>query len=138
LKNQVRAKLDPIASAKSIAFAWARMCISTNGETLILRKEVPDLELTAPIKIGDNVYIGMRTIKLPGITIGNRCINGAGSVGSKSIPDNSVAAGVSAKVIKSTDEYLNGAEARSHHLGHLAAKDKAEALKAHFAVSGNQ
>jgi len=109
--------------------------ITHDGGTLILRKEVPDLELTAPIIIGDDVYIGMRTIILPGVRIGHRCIIGAGSVVSRSIPDNSVAAGVPARVIKTTTEYLASAQARSLHLGHLPAAEKARALKARFGVS---
>jgi len=108
--------------------------VTHDGGTLILRSEVPDLELTAPIVIGNDVYIGMRTIILPGVTIGNRCIIGAGSVVTRSIPDNTVAAGVPARVIKSTDEYLESAKARSLKLGHLRAEEKARALKAHFGV----
>ena len=109
--------------------------ITHDGGTLILRKEVPDLELTAPIVIGNDVYIGMRTLLLPGVTIGNRCIIGAGSVVTRSIPDNCVAAGVPAKVIKSTDEYLKNAQARSLHLGHLPPTEKAKALKRHFDIA---
>jgi acetyltransferase-like isoleucine patch superfamily enzyme len=108
--------------------------ITHDGGTLILRKEVPDLELTAPITIGNDVYIGLNTTILPGVSIGNRCIVGAGSVVARSIPDNSVAAGVPARVIKSTDDYLKSAEARSLHFGHLSAKDKEKALKRHFGI----
>ena len=78
--------------------------VTHDGGTLILRKEVPDLEWTAPINVGNDVYIGVRAIILPGVSIGNRCIIGAGAVVAKSIPDNSVAVGVPARVIKSTDE----------------------------------
>jgi acetyltransferase-like isoleucine patch superfamily enzyme len=108
--------------------------ITHDGGTLILRKEVPDLELTAPITIGNDVYIGLGTTILPGVTIGNRCIIGAGSVVVGRIPDNSVAAGVPARVIKSTDEYLKNAQAKSLHLGHLSAVEKEKALKQHFGV----
>jgi acetyltransferase-like isoleucine patch superfamily enzyme len=108
--------------------------ITHDGGTLILRKEVPDLELTARITVGNDVYIGVRTLIMPGVTIGNRCIIGAGSIVTRSIPDNSVAAGVPARVIKSTDEYLKGAQAKSLHFGHLSAREKAQALKEHFGV----
>ena len=108
--------------------------ITHDGGTLILRREVPDLELTAPIYIGNDVYIGLRTIILPGVSIGNRCIIAAGSVVSKSIPDNSVEAGVPARVIKTTDQYLEKAKTRSLHFGHLSAKEKERELKRHFGV----
>jgi acetyltransferase-like isoleucine patch superfamily enzyme len=106
--------------------------LTHDGGTLILRKEVPDLELTAPITVGNDVYIGVRTLILPGASIGNRCIIGAGSVVCGRIPDNSVAAGVPAKVIESTDEYLKSAQAKSLHFGHLSAKEKEVALKRYF------
>jgi acetyltransferase-like isoleucine patch superfamily enzyme len=108
--------------------------ITHDGGTLIVRKEVPDLELTFPISIGDDVYIGIRTIILPGVTIGNRSIIAAGSVVSQDIPDNSVAAGVPARVIKTTDAYLEKAKLRSLHIGHLSKKDKEAALMALYGV----
>lgn len=108
--------------------------ITHDGGTLILRKEVPDLELTAPITIGNDVYIGLNCTILPGVTIGNRCIIGAGSIVTKCIPDNSVAAGVPAKVIKSIDEYIEKAKINSLQLGHLKGKEKEKALKKHFNI----
>lgn len=108
--------------------------ITHDGGTLILRPEVPDLELTAPIVVGDDVYIGLNTLILPGARIGNRVIIGAGSVVCGHIPDNSVAAGVPARVIKSLDDYKKKAMERSLHFGHLKGKEKEAALKAHFNV----
>jgi acetyltransferase-like isoleucine patch superfamily enzyme len=109
--------------------------ITHDGGTLILRKEVPDLEWTAPIAIGNDVYIGVRTLILPGVTIGNRCIIGAGSIVTKSIPDNSVAAGVPARVIKSTDEYLENMKKKSLKCGHLQGEEKAKVLKKIFGIT---
>lgn len=60
----------------------------------------------ANTKIGDNVFIGVGTIVLPGVTIGSNVVIGVGSVVSKDIPDNSVAVGSPARVIKSIDDYL--------------------------------
>ena len=169
LRDQVRAKLDPLGYARSLGVRLGKnvnfygmppgmfstepwlitigdnvyitagcLFITHDGGTLILRKEVPDLELTAPITVGNDVYIGVRTVILPGASIGNRCIIGAGSVVSGRIPDNSVAAGVPARVIKSTDEYLKSAKERSLHFGHMSGKDKALALKKHFGVEATR
>ena len=55
--------------------------------------------------IGDNVYIGQKSIVMRGVTIGDNVIIGAGSIVTKDIPSGSVAAGVPAKVICSLDEY---------------------------------
>lgn len=61
------------------------------------------LEYGKPITIGNDVWIGGGTIILPGITIGNNCVIGAGSVVTKDVPDNSMAVGNPAKVIKKLD-----------------------------------
>jgi len=52
-----------------------------------------------PIKIEDNVYIGLGTIILAGVTVGKGSFIGAGSVVTKSIPESVVVAGVPAKII---------------------------------------
>ena len=54
----------------------------------------------APVIIGNNVWIGSRVIILCGVTIGDNSVIGAGSVVTKSIPANCVAAGNPARVIR--------------------------------------
>lgn len=54
----------------------------------------------APIFIGDDALIGARCIILKGVTIGPRSIIGAGSIVTKSIPPDSIAAGNPCKVIR--------------------------------------
>jgi acetyltransferase-like isoleucine patch superfamily enzyme len=49
--------------------------------------------------IGNNVFLGIGTIVLKGVTIGDNCVIGAGSVITRDIPSNSVAAGNPAAVI---------------------------------------
>ncbi len=55
---------------------------------------------TAPVIIGDNVWIGGGAILLPGVTIGNNVVIGAGSVVTKDIPDNTIAYGSPCRVIR--------------------------------------
>ena len=57
------------------------------------------------IVIKDNCFIGAKTIIMPGVTIGKNCIIGSGSVVTKDIPDNSVAAGVPCKIITDVDSF---------------------------------
>lgn len=59
----------------------------------------------APIQVGNNVYIGTGAYIMPGVKIGNNCIIGAGAIVTKSIPDNSVAVGIPARVIETVDDY---------------------------------
>lgn len=61
------------------------------------------LEKCLPITIGNNVWIGGNVVVLPGVTIGDGCVIGAGSVVTKDIDANSVACGNPCKVIKKID-----------------------------------
>lgn len=53
-----------------------------------------------PVRIGNDVWIGAHTIILPGVTIGDGAVIGAGSVVTKDIPPYSIAVGNPAKIIK--------------------------------------
>ena len=57
-----------------------------------------------PIKIGNNVWIGSNASILAGVTIGDGAIIGANAVVTKNIPENTVAAGVPAKIIRKVKE----------------------------------
>ena len=79
-----------------------------------------------PIVVKDNVHIGWNAIIMPGVTIGNNCVIGCGAVVTHDIPDNSIAVGVPAKVIKSTDEYLHDilADSNSFEVDEMDKKEK--------------
>jgi putative colanic acid biosynthesis acetyltransferase WcaF len=60
----------------------------------------PDLPLTtAKITIGEDAFIGARAFVLPGVTIGARSVIGAGSVVTKDVPENVIAAGNPCRVL---------------------------------------
>ncbi len=63
----------------------------------------PKLE-TRPVKICDNVWIGMNAIVLKGVTIGENSVVAAGAVVTKSVPANCVVAGNPAVVVKNFSE----------------------------------
>ena len=60
-------------------------------------------ELGLPVTLGDGVWVGGRSIILPGVTIGEGATIAAGSVVAKSIPARVVAAGVPCRVLRSVD-----------------------------------
>ncbi len=53
-----------------------------------------------PVSIGDGTWLGHGTVVLPGVNIGHHVVVGANSVVTRDLPDNCVAAGVPARVIK--------------------------------------
>ena len=53
-----------------------------------------------PVTIGDDCWFGANVTVCPGVTVGNGCVIGAGSVITKDVPDNAFAAGVPARVIR--------------------------------------
>lgn len=57
-------------------------------------------EHTAPITIGNNVWLGGNVVVLPGVSIGDNCVIGAGSVVTKDIPANSLAVGNPCRVLR--------------------------------------
>ncbi len=61
------------------------------------------LEFAKPITIGNNVWVGGNATICPGVTIGNNVVIGAGSVVTKSFPDNVFIAGNPARIIKTID-----------------------------------
>ena len=56
--------------------------------------------ITAPIVIGENVWIGAHATVIPGVTIGNNAVIAAGAVVTKDVPENAVVGGNPARIIK--------------------------------------
>jgi len=75
---------------------------------LISEGNVPekDIAMVKPIKVGENVFIGCRSLILPGTTIGDNCIIAAGSVVRGNIASGSVYMGNPGKIVKETQELI--------------------------------
>lgn len=80
------------------------------------------------VTIGNNVQFGHRCMVLKGVTIGDNCFIGAGSLVTKDIPANSIAAGIPCKVICSLEEFYKKREVKCV----LEAMDYARSLEERF------
>lgn len=83
--------------------------ITHDGGTWIFRDEAQYRGITryGPIRVDDGCFIGARCIILPGVRIGSRSLIGAGSVVTRDIPPDSVAAGVPARVLMTRQQYID-------------------------------
>ncbi len=75
----------------------------TAGHPVDVESRNAGFEYAKPITVGNNVWIGGHVSVMPGVTIGDNVIIGAGSVVTKDIPSNVIAAGTPCKVIKHTE-----------------------------------
>ncbi|MCC8194504.1 MAG: sugar O-acetyltransferase, partial [Deltaproteobacteria bacterium] len=76
----------------------------TAGHPLDVIRRNQGLEYAYPIVIGNNVWIGGNAVFMPGVTVGNNTVVGAGSVVTKDIPPNVVAVGSPCRVIRELSE----------------------------------
>ena len=110
--------------------------VTHDGGVWVLRHmspELADVDRFGPISVGNNVHIGTGAVIMPGVTIGNNCIIGVGAVVTNDIPDNSVAVGVPARVIKTVDAYLEKNRDSLVHTKRLSpAEKKSYLLKTYF------
>lgn len=90
----------------------------------------PNLDYFGKIKIGDYVSIGEGCKIMPGVTIGNNVIIGAGSVVTKSIPDGFMVAGNPIKHIGYTEEWYKKLKETDLQSGQMNAEEKEVFLKA--------
>lgn len=65
-----------------------------------------EMDKLRPIKVGNNVFIGIGAVILGGVTIGDNCIVGAKSVVTKNVRSNTCVAGIPAKEICTITEYV--------------------------------
>ena len=68
--------------------------------------------VVAPVRIGRRVYVGAGAIILPGVTIGDDAIVGAGALVRHDVPAGHVVVGVPARVVSTTEEYVESHRAQ--------------------------
>lgn len=155
VKNAVLKRTNPVAWAKSLGVNIGENCrlievsFSTepylvtignhvsatrthfethDGGVWVLREQDPDIDIIRPIRVGSNVYFGYNCIVLPGVTIGDNVVIGAGSIVSRDIPSDTVAVGAPARVIKTLEEYRESASTKSVPTKRLKLSEKRQVL----------
>ena len=76
----------------------------TAGHPINVDERNSGLEYAYPIIVGNNVWFGAHVSVMPGVTIGDNVVIGAGSVVTKDIPSNVVAVGNPCKVLREITE----------------------------------
>lgn len=106
--------------------------VTHDGGVWVFRREFPNIDVFHPIDVGNNVFIGINTIILPGVRIGDDCVIGAGSVVAKDVPPGTVAAGVPARPIRTLAEYRDRILAAAMHIRDMPEDKKRVHLEKHF------
>lgn len=93
-----------------------------------LDKKYEEYDKFAPIKVGNNVMIGVFSVIMPGVTIGDNVIIAANSVVTKNIPSNSVVGGTPARVITDLDNFMKNFDVNLVPTKRMTPKQKKEYL----------
>lgn len=78
--------------------------ISPTGHPVEPETRKLGMQFSIPVKIGNNVWIGSNSVILPGVSIGDNSVIGAGSIVTRDIPPNVVAVGNPCKVLRPINE----------------------------------
>lgn len=108
---------DNVAITKGVS-------IHTHGGGRVIRQYIPDFDSFGKVVIEDNVYIGSSSQIMPGVTIGKGSLVAAGSIVTKSVPENMVVGGNPAKVICTIQEYVERNLKYNIHCKQMNAKLK--------------
>lgn len=106
--------------------------ITHDGGVWVFREQEPNLDVFAPVRVGNNVFIGFGSIILPGTVIGDNVVVAAGSVVRGEIPSDCVVGGVPARVIKSIEDYRQSVMKNAFHLRDMPEREKRAKLVGAF------
>lgn len=78
--------------------------IATAGHPINPAQRKKAAQFNIPVHIGDNVWIGANCVILPGVSIGENSVIGAGSIVTKNIPENVVAVGNPCRILREIND----------------------------------
>ena len=79
--------------------------VATAGHPILPELREKGMQYNAPVHIGRNCWFGAGVVILPGITVGDNVVVGAGSIVTKDLPDNVVAVGNPCRVMREISEH---------------------------------
>ncbi|HQK69406.1 MAG TPA: acyltransferase [Bacteroidales bacterium] len=136
--NNVNFSTEPylIEIGDHVAIAAGTDFITHDGAIWCFRDEIENADVFGKIKIGNNVFIGNNCTILPGTTVGDNCIIGAGSVVRGNFPENSVIVGNPAKVVMpiSMQKLFYLQNPNFFTIRNLGPKEKRKIIKSHFNI----
>jgi acetyltransferase-like isoleucine patch superfamily enzyme len=106
--------------------------ITHDGGVWVFREEHPDIDIVAPVIVGNNVFIGLNAILMPGSKVGDNTVIGAGSVVTGTIPSDTVAVGVPARPVRTRQEYWERIESNLLDIRASPPGQKKQLLLDHF------
>jgi len=106
--------------------------ITHDGGVWVFREQEPDIDVIAPIVVGDNVFVGTRAIIMPSVIIGSNSVIGAGSIVTRDVSSGTVVAGVPARTIQSIEDYKKKVLSKAIYIRSLSSANKREYLERKF------
>jgi acetyltransferase-like isoleucine patch superfamily enzyme len=95
-----------ISIGDDVGIAGGVVLLTHDGAARQLRAHRPAIQTLGRIRIGNRCFVGQNAILVPGTTLGDECIVGAGAVVSGTIPANSLVVGNPGRVIGRASLYL--------------------------------
>lgn len=99
IRSEVRSR-QSVTIGTQCSISWDVQILDTDYHQLV------GTEMTRPVVIGDNVWIGARTVILKGVTIGDGAVVSAGSVVRHDVPARALVGGVPARVLRDDVEWI--------------------------------
>ena len=79
--------------------------LATAGHPILPELREQAYQYNAPVRVGRNCWLGANVVVVPGVTIGDNVVVGAGSVVTKDLPDNVIAVGNPCKILREVNEH---------------------------------
>lgn len=94
---------EDVTIGSGCTFSWDVQVLDNDFHTMTVGgRQQPS---SAPVRIGDRVWLGTRAVVLKGVTIGDGAVVAAGAVVTKDVPAHAIVAGVPARVVGSADSW---------------------------------